>query len=63
MPPSLTWDDDNALGLTLLLNTAGVDIAHNRNNTTINHNNGRGQNAAEATTRWEDNDSGSNGNN
>ncbi len=63
MPPSLTWDDDNTLGLTLLLKTAGVDNAHDRNSTTINHNDGGGQNMAEPATRWEDNDGGSNGDN
>ncbi len=63
MPPSLRRDDNNALGLTLLLKTAGVDNAHNRNKTTINHNVGGGQNAAEPATRWEDNNGGSNGDN
>ncbi len=63
MPLSSTWDGNNALGLTLLLKTTGVDKAHNRNNTTINHNDGGGQNMADPTARWEDNDSGSNGDN
>ena len=63
MPPSSTRDDDNALGLTLLLKTAGVDNAHDRNNTTINHNDGGWQNKVEPATRWEDNDGGSNGDN
>ena len=63
MPPSLSRDGNDALGPFLPLKTAGADNAHNRNNTTINHNNGGGQNAAEPATRWEDNDGGSNGDN
>jgi hypothetical protein len=38
-------DDNNALGLFLSLKTAGANDAQNRNNTTISHNDGRGQNA------------------
>jgi hypothetical protein len=44
-------DDNDALGLVLLLKTTGADYAHNRNNTTINHNNGGGQNVAEPGQR------------
>ena len=47
MPPSFTRDEDNALGLFLSLKTARADNAHDRNNTTINHDNGGGQNVAE----------------
>ena len=63
MPPLLTRDDGNALGITLLLKTAGANNAHDRNNTTINHNDCRGQNVAEPATRWEDNGVDSNGDN
>ena len=56
-------DDGDALGPFLLLKTAGPDNAHDRNNTTINANNDRGQNVAEPATMWEDVYGGSNGGN
>ena len=56
-------DDDNDLGPFLSLKIAGADNSHDRNNTTINHDNGGGQNAAEPAMTWEDNyDSSNNGN-
>jgi hypothetical protein len=55
------WND--ALDPFLPLKTAGADDAHDRNNTTINHDDGGGQNAAEPTTMWEDGNGGSNSGN
>ena len=55
MLPSLARDDNNSLGPFLLLKTAEADDAHDRNNTTINANNGGGQNVAEHATTWEHN--------